>query len=1006
MGRYQYSEAVEAFSAAKLLAPQDAHIKTNLAIAILNRQSDGDTQRAIDELDELLRQSPDSHRAAYLRAVIHLYEGQYGAAKPLLEALMQANLRDPYIPYLLGTIAQNDGDWDSALSLFQKAIDLDGYFQSAHYGFFQVSNAAGKREQAMESMNAFRALQNCLRVTKFDFVYGKMGPLAMAQSQTLSGMVDQPMGSVFADELVLKGSWQSTSEAPVLFSVSDMDADGDLDVTVWNLSDGTGLHKRLINEPTGWRVADEPFDQPVYGAICADLDLDEALDWVLLLEKGVAVLGAPSYGSAVQQMCADSVLRAGTAVDADHDGDLDLWLASDITSLLINNGDGSWQRAELETLPAAKQVVAADFDGDRDVDLGAVSTNGTLHVWWNDRLGKWRPEQIEDVRASTTLVAHLDATSRFDWLVRESGRVTRLWFDGSWRRERIVDAAGDGPFAYTDFNGDGLQEALTLSPGGSALTSGSVKDLGTGKAFQLVAKQPSKGFGLLLYSGDQIIWRGAGSGRYPFAAVSLRGRQSAGESMRSNTFGVGTVMAARFSTHWATVSNHAVTSDPATQQAQYAMVGLPPGSELRYLAMQWPDGVYQVEFPPDDFNKVWQISETQRQLSSCPLLFVDQGKSMEFISDVLGVGGMGFYLGPNNYGQARPDERFLMPLGSIQKSDIELVIAEPMEEICLLDHVSLTSVKVPDGWQITVDERMATNGEVPSGRIIAYRKTAAVESALVNGEDALEALQFDDEWCAPTGDLHPRFLGLLDQVQTIEMTFTEPISGPNWVLVFGGWVEYPYSQTVFGAQQAGLSYDPPSIDVQAGDGTWHLLHAQFGYPAGMDRESAFVLGALPFPVQAIRIRSNLEIYWDWVKVVLEEENPAIIEKQVDAAYAALSFLGFPKESGGHAQPKHFDGNQAAAAGHLRTPFGSYTQFGDVTALIRNKDDQAVFMAPGDQVRVRFSIDQPSKSMRYVVNLRGWCKDMDLYTQHGDTLRPLPTHALDKSPNRTRVLSGL
>jgi hypothetical protein len=29
--------------------------------------------------------------------------------------------------------------------------------------------------------------------------------------------------------------------------------------------------------------------------------------------------------------------------------------------------------------------------------------------------------------------------------------------------------------------------------------------------------------------------------------------------------------------------------------------------------------------------------------------------------------------------------------------------------------------------------------------------------------------------------------------------------------------------------------------------------------------------------------------------------------------------------------------------------------------------------------------------RYVLEARGWCKDMDLYTRDGDTVEPLPAH---------------
>ena len=60
-----------------------------------------------------------------------------------------------------------------------------------------------------------------------------------------------------------------------------------------------------------------------------------------------------------------------------------------------------------------------------------------------------------------------------------------------------------------------------------------------------------------------------------------------------------------------------------------------------------------------------------------------------------------------------------------------------------------------------------------------------------------------------------------------------------------GWVEYPYAQTVFAAWQAGAPYLAPTLEARDGDGRWHVVAREFGYPAGMPRRMTFPLPAAP-----------------------------------------------------------------------------------------------------------------------------------------------------------------
>lgn len=1015
MGRYQYSEAADVFSQAVQANPTDPDIRVNWAIAVLNRQGAEDTQNATEILAKVLAESPDHLRAIYCMAILNLYEGQYDLAKPRLETLRIQRPNDPYVHYLLGTIAQNAGQTDAALSAFSRAVEIDGYFQSAYYGLFQVATGAGKRDIAKGYLDEFRKLQNCLRVTKFDYVYGRMGHLAMAWSRR--EMVDSPplKGPLFAEPVRLS-SRPARTQGAVVFTSLDLDGDSDIDTIAWNAGFEDYQHAVWMNEGGQLKNSvDHPLQElpAAIAAAVGDIDEDGQPDLVLALEDGLAVYGLDGQQSVNETLAAateSQTWRDIKVLDADHDGDLDLWLLNPEQGpvLVNNNGNGEWKILELPAFAGGpwSRAFAADFDGDRDLDLGIASTTGEIHILWNDRLWSYRHERIP-FEGRLPVAADARASGRYSLFAGSPSGVVRLDYDGGWKQALVSDLRAESQLAVSDFDGNGTLDVLALTNENLQVDRNGAQEtvLNGAGIFHLTQLEPEKGHGLLVCDREGIRSFGPGEGRVPFMVIAARGRTSAGESMRSNEFGVGTVISARFQNRWASGSTLPASSMPG-QSLTYVLIGKHPDESLHYLALQWSDGVYQVELQPQ--AGLWTIEETQRQLSSCPLLFVKSEGQLRFVSDVLGVGGIGFFHGPGQYGQPRPDERFLLPADSVLEPDVQLTIAEPMEEIVILDRVGLTEYQLPPGWNMTIDERMGTGSVPPTGRAVTYRHSLAITKASANGVDCTVELIEDDDHCAPTGDRHPRFIGLLDGTRILELDFGVPVTGSNWWLQWGGWVEYPYSQTVFGAWQAGQSFDPPSLEVEAPDGSWLRLHHQFGYPAGMDRESVMPLGQLPFPVRRIRLISNLEIYWDWVRLIQEETCDDCREIQHLPLQSRIWVMGFPEERGGHEVPKSFDAANATRLGGLRTPYGWYTELGDSLDLVTSNDSQAVFMAPGDAVDVHFRVAELPHgwSRRAVVDLRGWCKDMDLYTREGDQLEPLPVDTLTESRRRTRLLSGL
>ena len=77
--------------------------------------------------------------------------------------------------------------------------------------------------------------------------------------------------------------------------------------------------------------------------------------------------------------------------------------------------------------------------------------------------------------------------------------------------------------------------------------------------------------------------------------------------------------------------------------------------------------------------------------------------------------------------------------------------------------------------------------------------------------------------------------------------------------------------------------------------------------------------------------------------------------------------------------------------------GLYTEFGDVRELLARDDGALVVFGSGEEVAFDFASPaaaQPGTTRRYVIETRGWCKDMDLFTRDGETVDPLPVGPVD------------
>ena len=944
MGRYEYETAEQTFAEVVNNAPRWLDARVNWAIATLNRQHEGDEQRALEILASVLEQDPDHARAAYTSGILHLYLGEAEPAEQRLRQVVDADPDDAFAAYFLGQILLQSADHAEAASWFLRAAELDPYLRSAYWAGAQALRRAGRIEESQALLADYQRFEDNPAAHSAAFSYGRMGPKAKALAATHSAQPtsERPAGPLFAARVRVGTSvWSSVTAA-------DIDGDGTLDLAA---SGPDGNRFFLGTKDRGF--ASDP-DYPLAAAspgasLWGDMDDDGDVDMLLCGPSGTRLWRQSDGGTwNPSEIGHDAPCDAGALFDADHDGDLDIFVTGpDGSELLNNNRDGSFRPLAAEMGIAGgpgRQVLAADLDNDRDLDILVVKAEPPHDVWQNDRT--WRYQAfpgLDDLRRTplaAVTAADTDADGRQEIYAVSSTGELLAWrrSGGSWERASLGAETPTGPTGIArldvvDFDGDGLLELLRVESARVSIidphTGGvSWRQSVDGAATALpLPLDPATGPALIVAGTEGIDLWPPGPGRFPFLALSLSGR-SESDQMRSNASGVGTRVQVKTQGRWTVLDTLDTHSGPG-QSLVPLSVGLGGSPRADFIALQWSDGVAQTELDLDA-GRLHEIAETQRQLASCPVVFAWNGETYDFVADVLGVGGLGFFDRPGRYAPPRPYESLLLDAAALYPRDgrYRLKLAEPMEENAYLDAVRLRVFDLPSDWSMVLDERMGTADPPVTGKPIAYRRSHTPTGATnANGEDVLALIAERDLQAPSPGKADPRFIGLLNKDQILTVEFEGPIEDQGAVLVADGWVEYPYSQTVFAAWQAGLRYQPASLEARGRDGKWRMVAAKFGYPAGMPRTMALPLPDLPAGTDALRLSSNMEIYWDRLRVVIEEPLPIATPTAQRPLAARVGRTGFARRTTGPQRVPHYAYEARAPYWDAKYQRGFYTSFG-------------------------------------------------------------------------------
>ena len=372
---------------------------------------------------------------------------------------------------------------------------------------------------------------------------------------------------------------------------------------------------------------------------------------------------------------------------------------------------------------------------------------------------------------------------------------------------------------------------------------------------------------------------------------------------------------------------------------------------------------------------------------------------MQFVTDFIWRSPLGLRINAQDTADiAFTEDRVLVRGDQLAAVDGEydLRITADLWETHFFDHVSLLVVDHPPDTEVWVDERFARD-PVPLDTVVTgpsrtvtrvWDDAGADVSELVAKRDNRYVASFDEG--THQGIAEPHYLELeLDEATEAWDAVT---------LLAHGWV-YPTDSSINVALGQGRHPIPRGVAMEARDakGGWVVLHADLGFPAGKLKTMVVDVPRLPdgtWP-RRLRLRTNLEIYWDWIAQAPRLAADLARETRLDPAVADLRFRGYSRTEllgpRGLELPDYEIGNHRP---RWRDLVGFHTRFGDVRELLAGVDDRYVIMNAGDEMRLRFEAPPPPEAgwrRDYVLIGDGWVKDGDFNTTHAKTVGPLPSH---------------
>jgi cytochrome c-type biogenesis protein CcmH/NrfG len=710
------------------------------------------------------------------------------------------------------------------------------------------------------------------------------------------------------------------------------------------------------------------------------------------------------------------------AVDIEADGDLDIVLGATTgePAVLRNNGDDTFTVMHpFAAVSGLRQFAWADLDGDGAPDAAMIDGSGRLHVFSNERMGQFRertlPGGFTAVKAIN--VADVNNDAILDLLVVQAdGAIIRLSDKNEgqdWDTAEIArvsnpsaELAGEVRLRVADLDNNGSLDLILASVASSKGADGALIWLRNDKGnFVAMAHQsgPPLVFDAvdlnddgrldllgLTADGQPVAALNRGSKNYHWQIVRPHGVQAVGDQ-RINPFGVGGEIEIR--------SGLLLQMQPITGPQLHFGLGEQTSSDV--VRVVWPNGTVRAEFAAKADQ---DISVEQRLKASCPFLFAFNGKEIEFVKDAV-PWGAAIGLRINTLGAARVAttvEWYKIGRDQLVPHDgyYDIRIGAELWETYYYDYLALMAVDHPVGTEIFVDERFVIPPQKPGFTVVEtpHKIAAAVDD---QGNDVTDILStLDGRALENLG--RGQYQGVTrDHYVEVDLGNDVPQIGPLYLVAQGSIHDTDSSINVAITQGHRWRAQGMSLEVPDGHGGWKVAQANLGFPAGRKKTVLFNLTNVfaPGVPRRVRIRTNLEIYWDAISWARGMPDAPVKTVRMTPSVADLHFRGYSvvhrPESGAPEVPdyNHLEGSKQ----RWRDLIGYYTRYGDVGELLANVDDRYVIVNSGDEMSLRFPEQPPAAAgwlRDFVILGDGWIKDGDYNSTFSKTVLPLPYHAKD------------
>jgi tetratricopeptide (TPR) repeat protein len=1050
--QFRFAKAAENFEKARSLSPDFFPAQVNQGIALYYDRKNAEAEKL---LRAVIAHEPGQSESLFILGLLDRSAGNDEEALGMMKSVLKNDPLDPATLYFAGSLESALHRYDEAIAHFRAGLARDPVNVSLMYALAKTLVQKGDSEEAEKAMAQFQDWKSRGTGTSFGNQYGEQGQYAQAlRASGPGGVADKNSLSPlprFVDAAAQAGiecihsgpRGISLFGEPGAKTPASLEALGsgaaflDYDKDSWPDLILAGHAVQGRTKPAIFRnnrngtftpITDSGLDRPEKGTGIAvgDYDNDGNPDLFIAGLRGSALYH--SEGGRFKDMTgllgvkpAEIDAISAAFADLDHDGDLDLLVTTAGQGPLFyrNNGDGTFTEtgAKAGIAGTAFQTSAAilDFNDSRDTDF--ILAGSELRLFSNRRDGTFA-----DVAPKMKLGApngtlgltsgDFDGDGKMDLFFPNgsgAGPAMFYWNDGDAYGRREIPLPSGTRFHSArafDWDNDGDLDILLVGDSLRLLENKGHRtfvDVTAAAGLGHLEAKGARAVAVADYDRDgdsdllvtrcgyaPLLLRNDGGNRNHTFRLSLEGKTD-------NRQGLGAKI------DWAAAGlwcHREVDGSLGflTQSSTDLLLGLGNRKAPDFVRVLWPTGVLQSEIPAQGSSEL-TLAELDRKGTSCPILYTWNGQKFDFVSDFLGGCALGYLEEPGRYGVPDTDEYVkirhnqLAPRGG----RLSIRMANQLEEVILFDMVRLLAVDHPEGVEIYPNERLFSAPPYPEFHIHTASGSIPVKSALDGkGIDWTAALVTSDRDFVRGFRLLP-YKGYAEE-HTLELDLGDTRNAPRILLLLDGWIDYATSSSNFAAAQAGLRLMPPRLEAWDG-AVWRTVLEEMGFPAGLPKIIPIDLtGKIP-KVQKCRIRivTNMRIYWDMASVVASPEDTRLKVTTLEPVLAKAKWLGYPKETSPDGRvPFGYDFAAREAIAPWKTHRGLFTPLGDVLNLLKSADDRYVTLAHGEVIAADFSERDlpalPSGWTRdWLLHVDGFGKDMDIHSEHADTLEPLPRH---------------